>query len=267
VSGHLCPERLLLPEALSGRLEPSEEKRVMAHLQTCASCQDVAADIEISLISLAVLRDEHAVPLRGSEVADDDAGAEPPERLGAPTGLTTAWPPAALAQAPGPAATPAPGPAPAPAPEPVLVPLRRRLPTYVAAAAAAVVIAAGGLFVGHNLLPPRDRPDFGPAVALSPPAGAIDTGARGTVAVASEGNALAVRLDATSLPTTGWYECVWVAGGQSRSAGSFRAANGVVKNVQLRVAQPQDSAGWDLQLVHHQGDTSEVVLEGDVTYH
>jgi len=61
-------------------------------------------------------------------------------------------------------------------------------------------------------------------VALSPPAGALDTGARGTVAVASEGNALAVRLDATSLPTTGWYECVWVAGGQSRS----RAVGGAV---------------------------------------
>lgn len=263
MSGHPCPERLLLPEALSGRLEPSEEKRVMAHLQTCASCQDVAADIEVSLISLAVLRDEHAVPLRASGVADD-GGDELSERLGS-SGLTTAWPPAALAPAPAP--DPAPAPTPGPAPGPAVLPLRRRLPTYVAAAAAAVVIAAGGLFVGHNLLPPRDRPDFGPAVALSPPAGAIDTGARGTVAVASEGNALAVRLDATSLPTTGWYECLWVAGGQSRSAGSFRAANGVVKNVQLRVAQPQDSAGWDLQLVHHQGDTSEVVLEGDVTYH
>jgi len=221
VSGHPCPERLLLPEALSGRLEPSEEKRVMAHLQTCSTCQDVAADIEVALISLAVLRDEQAVPL---------------------------------------------APASAPAPGPVVLTQRRRLPAYAAAAAAAVVFAAGGLFVGHNVLPPRDRPDFGPAVALAPPPGATDTGARGTVAVASEGNALAVRLDATSLPTTGWYECVWVAGGQSRSAGSFRAANGVVKNVQLRVAQPQDSAGWDLQLVHHQGDTSEVVLEGDVTY-
>jgi hypothetical protein len=221
VSGHPCPERLLLPEALTGRLDPAEEKRVMAHLQTCATCQDAAADIEISLISLALLKDEPAVPLGG--------------------------------------------PAPAPARASV-VPLRRRLPSILTAAAAAVVFAAAGLFVGHNLLPPRDRPDFGPAVALSPPPGSVDTGARGTVAVASEGNALAVRLDATSLPSTGWYECVWVAGGQSRSAGSFRATNGVVKNVQLRVAQPQDNTGWDLQLVHHQGDTSEVVLEGDVQY-
>ena len=67
MSAHPCPERLLLPEALSGRLEPAEEKRVMAHVQTCATCQDAAADIEVSLISIAVLRDEAAVPLRGAE--------------------------------------------------------------------------------------------------------------------------------------------------------------------------------------------------------
>ncbi|MFL6100963.1 MAG: zf-HC2 domain-containing protein [Actinomycetales bacterium] len=260
MSGHPCAERLLLPEALSGRLEPSEEKRVMAHLQTCSTCQDVAADIEVSLISLAVLRDEHPVPLRVPGLAADDADEadESGGRAASSAGLTGPWPRAPLA--------PAPAPAPGAAPGPVVLPQRRRLPAYAAAAAAAVVFAAGGLFVGHDLLPPRDRPDFGPAVALSPPPGATDTGARGTVAVASESDALAVRLDVTSLPTTGWYECVWVAGGQSRSAGSFRAVNGVAKDVQLRVAQPQDSTGWDLQVVHHQGDTSDVVLEGDVTY-
>lgn len=268
MSGHPCAERLLLPEALSGRLDPSEEKRVMAHLQTCSTCQDVAADIEVSLISLAVLRDEHPVPLRVPRLAagDPDQPGEPdgPDesrgRAASSAGLTGPWPRAPLA--PASALDPASG----PAPGPVVLPQRRRLPTYAAAAAAAVVFAAGGLFVGHDLLPPRDRPDFGPAVALSPPPGASDTGARGTVAVASESDALAVRLDVTSLPTSGWYECVWVAGGQSRSAGSFRAVNGVAKNVQLRVAQPQDSTGWDLQVVHHQGDTSDVVLEGDVTY-
>ena len=45
MSGHPCLERLLMPEALSGRLEPAEEKRVMAHLETCPACQEVAADI------------------------------------------------------------------------------------------------------------------------------------------------------------------------------------------------------------------------------
>lgn len=230
MTGRPCPERLLLPEALSGRLNPNEEKRVMTHLQTCPTCQDAAADIEVSLISLAVLRDEAA------------------ERLPAPARV------AATDSSPSGAA------------EGTVGPLRGRLPALAMAAAAALAFAAAGLVVGHNLLPPRDRPDFGPAVALSPPAGTVDTGARGTVAVATQQDGLAVRLDATSLPTAGWYECVWVAGGQTRSAGSFRATNGVVKDVELRVAQPQDSLGWDLQLVHHQGDTSEVVLEGDVAY-
>lgn len=243
MSGHPCPERLLLPEALSGRLDPTEEKRVMAHLQTCATCQDVAAELEVSLISLAVLRDEEAVPLR------------------------TAWPPAAVA-----GAAPLDG-SPADSTPTGATPVhaggrarRRRLPAYLSVAAAAALFAAGGVFVGHSFLPPRDQPDFGPAVALSPPDGTADSGARGTVAVATQGDGLAVRLDATSLPKAGWYECVWVAGGQSRSAGSFRATNGVVKDIRLRVAQPQDSSGWDLQLVHHQGSTSEVVLEGDVAY-
>jgi Putative zinc-finger len=234
VSGHPCPERLLLPEALSGRLDPVEEKRVMAHLQTCATCQDAAADIEISLISLAVLRDEQAVSLRASGPSSDGSDGS------------------AVSTGDGGGAA--------------VLPLRRRLPAVLTAAAAAVVFAGAGLFVGHNLLPPRDRPEFGPTVALTPPPGAPDAAARGTVAVATEGNALAVRLNATALPTSGWFECVWVAGGQSRSAGSFRAVGGVAKDVELRVAQPQDATGWDLQLIHHEGVTSEVVLEGDVHY-
>jgi Putative zinc-finger len=247
VSGHPCPERLLLPEALSGRLDPAEEKRVMAHLQTCPTCQDAAADIEISLISLAVLRDEDALLLRPNGAGPESS---PDPELSTPSAvpLTT---PAPSRESGGDGAEP---------------PWRRRLPAIAAAAAAAVVFAAAGLFVGHSLLPPTDRPDFGPAVALAPPPGAADAAARGTVAVASEGNALAVRLNASALPKTGWYECVWVADGQSRSAGSFRAADGVVKNVELRVAQPQDATGWDLQLIHHEGDVSEIVLEGDVHY-
>ena len=71
VSGHPCPERLLLPEALAGRLDPPEEKRVMAHVEGCAACQEVAVDIEVSLISLAVLRDELEHPvLVGAGVAE-----------------------------------------------------------------------------------------------------------------------------------------------------------------------------------------------------
>ena len=79
------------------------------------------------------------------------------------------------------------------------------------------------------------------------------------MAVASEGAALVVRLNATGLQDTGWYECVWVADGQTRSAGSFRAPGGVVKDVELRVAQPQGSSGWDLQVIAHRGTSSQVV--------
>jgi hypothetical protein len=237
VSGHPCAERLLLPEALSGRLQPADEKRVMAHVQTCAACQDAAADIEVSLISLAVLKDEQAVPLHATE------GALEPST---PT-VVGPWPPGVR--------------------HPEVAPAARswgqRLPLTLAAAASAVVLAAGGILVGHNVLPPRHNEHYGPTVALAPPAGARDGAARGSVAVFAEDTALAVRLNAQALPSTGWYECVWVSNGQSRSAGSFRtSADGVVKNVELRVAQPQDATGWDLQVIHHQGDASEVVLEG-----
>jgi hypothetical protein len=238
VSGHPCPERLLLPEALTGRLDPAEEKRVMAHLQTCATCQDAAADIEVSLISLAVLKDETAVPLRG---------ADSPFEPSAPA-MARPWPPDVRQLDSAPTAS---------------RPWHRHLPVALAAAAAAIVFAAGGILVGHNLLPPRNTEHYGPPIALAPPAGASDRAARGTVAVATEGSALAVRLNASALPSSGWYECVWVSEGQSRSAGSFRASDdGAVQNVELRVAQPQDSTGWDLQVVHHQGNASEVVLEG-----
>ena len=233
MSGRPCPERLLLPEALSGRLDPADEKRVMAHLQTCPACQDAAADIEISLISLAVLRDEEAVPLRA---------------------------PGAL-----PAAAPQAGPG-SGSRGVAAVRWRRRLPTVLVAAASALLIAGAGVLVGHGVLPPRDRTHYGAAIALRPPPGATNPAIRGTVAVASEGSALTVRLNATALPTTGWYECVWVAAGQTRSAGSFRAAAGVANNVELRVAQPQNTDGWDLEVVHHVGDVSEVVLEGSATY-
>lgn len=246
MNGHPCHERLLLPEALSGRLDPADEKRVMGHLQTCATCQDAAADIEVSLISLAVLKDEAAVPLRA---------ASPLDSATAPA-LAGPWPPDAHRSEP----TTFPGGLPAPA---VVRPWRHRLPVALAAAAAAIVIAAGGILVGHNLLPARDGEHYGPAVALAPPAGASDVTARGTVAVASDGGTLSVRLNASALPASGWYECVWVSNGQSRSAGSFRASDsGVVKNVELRVAEPQYSTGWDIQLVHHDGTASEVVLEG-----
>jgi hypothetical protein len=238
MNGHPCPERLLLPETLSGRLEPAEEKRVMAHLQACTTCQDAAADIEVALISLAVLKDEASVSLRGAEPAFEPS-------------------------APGPAA---PWPTDVRQREPASVTARswhQRMPMALAAAAVAIVIAGGGILVGHNVLPPRETDHYGAPVALAPPAGSSDRAARGTVAVAAEGTALSVRLNASSLPSSGWYECVWVSDGQTRSAGSFRASdNGAVENVELRVAQPQGSTGWDLQVIHHQGNASEVVLEG-----
>jgi hypothetical protein len=118
---------------------------------------------------------------------------------------------------------------------------------------------------GREVLPPRDTEHYGAPIALTPPAAAPDQVARGSVAVASEGAALVVRLNATGLQDTGWYECVWVADGQTRSAGSFRAPGGVVKDVELRVAQPQGSSGWDLQVIAHRGTSSQVVLEGRKT--
>ena len=51
----------------------------MAHLQTCAACQDAAADIEVSLISLAVLADERdaacAAPAPASRPGRSRAGS------------------------------------------------------------------------------------------------------------------------------------------------------------------------------------------------
>jgi hypothetical protein len=225
--GHPCVERLMLPEALSGRLSPAEEKRVMAHVETCAICQEAAADIEVSLISLAVLRDEQEHPFA--------AGAA----VAAPVGATAPVVPLASA--------------------------RSRWPVRLMAAAAAIVLLAGGAVVGRQLLPPRDGEHYGAPIALTPPATAKDQAARGTVAVASLGSALAVKLNASSLPQAGWYECVWVAEGQTRSAGSFRASGGTAKDVELRVAQPQDSHTWELQVIAHSGAASEVVLEGSVT--
>jgi Putative zinc-finger len=225
--GHPCVERLMLPEALSGRLSPAEEKRVMAHVETCAICQEAAADIEVSLISLAVLRDEQEHPFAAGPAVAAPAGATAP-----------------------------------------VVPLpsaRSRWPVRLMAAAAAIVLLAGGAVVGRQLLPPRDGEHYGAPIALIPPATAKDQAARGTVAVASLGSALAVKLNASSLPQAGWYECVWVAEGQTRSAGSFRASGGTAKDVELRVAQPQDSHTWELQVIAHSGAASEVVLEGSVT--
>jgi anti-sigma factor RsiW len=248
-----------MPEALSGRLEPAEEKRVMAHLETCPACQEVAADIEISLISLALLKDEttETVDLRDTA----------PVHLVPPT-------PAQLAVLAAPTAPDAGAPSQVPALTladdeltPSVRPVRRlRGPVrLLAVAASAAVLLGGGVLIGREVLPPRDALHYGPAVALTPPVGANNQAARGTVAVAEEGTAIAVRLNATSLPSVGWYECVWVAQGQSRSAGSFRVTNGTAKNVDLRVAQPQDSLDWDLQIVQHQGTASQVVLEGSTT--
>jgi hypothetical protein len=235
--GHACVERLLLPEALSGRLEPAEEKRVMAHVEHCATCQDAAADIEVSMIALALLRDEREHPVlagTGSAAAAFGVLDDPGRGTGPVRPITTDrsgshW------------------------------------SLRVLAAAAAVILLAGGAVIGRQLLPPRDTEHYGSPIALTPPAAAPDQAARGSVAVAPDGAALVVRLNATGLKAAGWYECVWVAGGQSRSAGSFRAPGGVVKDVELRVAQPQDSQAWDLQVIAHQGQASEVVLEGQRT--
>jgi hypothetical protein len=228
----------MLPEALSGRLSPAEEKRVMAHAETCPICQEAAVEIEISLISLAVLRDELEHP--SAVAAPDSETREISAQTSAPAGSGSA-------------------------PVAVLASARNRWPVRLMAAAAAVVLLAGGAFIGRQLLPPRDGEHYGAPIALSPPATAKDQAARGTVAIASLGSALAVKLNATSLPKAGWYECVWVAEGQTRSAGSFRVTDGTAKDIELRVAQPQDSHTWDLQVIAHSGEASEVVLEGSVT--
>jgi hypothetical protein len=250
----------LLPEALSGRLDPAEEKRVMAHLETCPACIDAAADIEIALVSLATLR-----------VARDEMVAAPaPMALrtdstsGTATGTIDLRDPSAPAEPAGPPAGVL-RVADAEQPDPSMVialPARRPVRRGLLAVAAAVVLLAAGAVAGHQLLPPRDTAHYGPALALSPPAGATDAAARGSVKVASEGDALAVRLTATALPAAGWYECVWNSDGQTRSAGSFRASSGSV-DVELRVAPPKTPGAWDLQVVAHNGTSSEVVLEGN----
>jgi hypothetical protein len=201
----------------------------MAHLETCAACQDAAADIEVALVSLALLR------------ADRD------EDVAEPAGLRAAT---------------------LPPPSPIAAPRRRvahRLVRPLLVAAAALVLVAGGAVVGHRVLPPRDTVHYGPSLALAPPAGAADTAARGSVAVATERTALAVKLEASALPAAGWYECVWIAGGETRSAGSFHATGGAV-DVDLRVAAPKATGGWDLQVLAHDPSGTHVVLEGSASY-
>jgi hypothetical protein len=252
VSGHPCPERLLLPEALSGQLEPAEEKRVMAHLETCPACQDAAADIEIALVSLALLRVSR----------EEEAGGELPAPVQAATATLTLTPEEPEVPERPEGSTGPTGPVEAADLDQARRARRpHRLRNQLAAVAAGIVLLAGGAVVGRQLLPPRDAVGYGPAIALAPPAGAPDRAARGSVAVALEGAALAVRLNATALPTAPWYECVWISGGQTRSAGSFRATNGKV-HVELRVAPPKGDTKWDLQVIAHQGTTSTVVLEG-----
>jgi Putative zinc-finger len=257
-----------LPEALSGRLEPAEERRVMAHLENCPACQDAAADIEIALVSLATLRvarDEAthgiATPLHvpHSDLTHSDITLADPIRVvdvrdAKPATDLTASAPSQAGRAPV-------------SDVPVLAEHAerrgRRRRTQLLAAAAAVVLLAGGAFIGRQLLPPRDTHSYGPPVALAPPAAATPDAraARGSVAVAKQGDALAVKLKATALPAAGWYECVWISAGQTRSAGSFRATKGAV-DVDLLVASPVGGTEWDLQVIEHQGTTSRVVLEG-----
>jgi hypothetical protein len=249
VSGHICPERLLLPEALTGRLEPAEEKRVMAHLQTCPACQDAAADIEVSLISLATV-----------QAARDEAGgstwdaAEPvlPGLRVVANASDNASAGTALPSAPFEPIKPS---------QPTAIPRRHPMRRTLLVAAAAVVLLVAGAAAGHQLLPPRDANDYGPALALAPPPGVAGDAATGSVAVAQENNALAVRLTADGLPVAGWYECVWNSAGQSRSAGSFRADKGAV-DVELRVAPPKAPGAWTLQVIAHTGASSRVVLQG-----
>jgi hypothetical protein len=229
MSGRPCPERLLLPEALSAQLPPAEEKRVMAHLETCAACQEAAADIEVALVSLALLR------VNRDEDAADPAGPTP-----------------ATLRPSSPVAPPRPR-------------VAHRLVRPLLVAAAALVLVAGGAVVGHQVLPPRDTVHYGPSLALAPPPGAADTAARGSVAVATDRTSLAVKLKASALPAAGWYECVWIAGGQTRSAGSFHATRGAV-DVDLRVAAPKATGGWDLQVLAHDPSGTHVVLEGSASY-
>ncbi len=243
MSGHICPERLLLPEALTGRLEPAEEKRVMAHLQTCPACQDAAADIEVSLISLAT------VQAARDEASGSTWDAAEPVLPGLHVVASASADPTA-----GPALPSAPS-------EPTAIPRRHPMRRTLLVAAAAVVLLVAGAAAGHQLLPPRDANNYGPALALAPPPGVAGDAATGSVAVAQENNALAVRLTADGLPVAGWYECVWNSAGQSRSAGSFRADKGAV-DVELRVAPPKAPGAWTLQVIAHTGASSRVVLQG-----
>jgi hypothetical protein len=251
VSEHPCPERLLLPEALSGRLDPAEETRVIAHLQTCPTCQEAAADIEVALISLATLRVARDETLPGSLAAATAA---------APAATMTPATTPAIATPTTTTTTPATTPAQQVA---EVVELRQRRPVRRAliAVAASIVLLTAGAAAGRELLPPRDTAHYGPPVALAPPPGAGNAAAKGSVKIATEGDALAVRLTASSLPAAGWYECVWSSGGQTRSAGSFRATAGSV-DVELRVAPPKDPGAWELQVLAHNGTSSQVVLEG-----
>lgn len=236
MSEPVCQERMLLPEALSGVLDPDRERQVMDHLSQCPACQSAADDIEVALVSLALLRAEQAEPL----ASPAGVGPATPSRVSA-------------------AATPA-----APAGE-LSVRRHHRAPLlWLAGAAAAILLLVAGIGIGHQLLPPRDTVAYGPALALTPPSGAADAAAAGTVAVARDNGAVDVHLKASGLPGHAWFECLWTAGGQSRSAGSFLAKDGAA-DVDLKVVPPSASRSWTLQVVAHSQSGSQVVLQGTTT--
>jgi hypothetical protein len=245
MSEPVCQERMLLPEALSGVLDPDRERQVMDHLARCPACQTAADDIEVALVSLALLRAEQAEPLSA------------PAAVTTTTSTTTSTYPTASSDWSA-------GPPPAPADE-LAVRRGRRTPlVWLAGAAAAILLLVAGIGVGHQLLPPRDTVAYGPALALRPPSGAADAGATGTVAVANDKGTIDVHLKASGLPSQAWFECLWTVGGQSRSAGSFLAKNGTA-DVDLKVVPPAASHTWDLQVVAHSPSGSQVVLEGATT--
>ena len=215
----VCPERDLLPEYLTERLSPADAARVHAHLAGCPVCRRLAAELEVGLAAMAMARDEAVEQERAAAVA---ASARVPEAR------------SVAARA-------------------------RRRPRWVALVAAA---ACAALIAGTALGVVLERRFSGPDPIAEFPltsASVLDP-ASGTASLALVDSGLLIGLDLAGLPRDAdYFECLWHVDGETRSAGTFTAVDGVA-DVELVVAPFEGVPTWTLDIVAHASDEEPRVV-------
>ena len=215
----VCPERDLLPEYLTERLSPADAARVHAHLAGCAVCRRLADELEVGLAAMAMARDE---ALEQERAAAAVAIARTPEtRSGAARARR-----------------------------------RPRFLALVAAAACAALIAgtALGVVLERRLSGTDPIAEF-PLMSAS----VLDP-ASGTASLAIDDGGLLIGLDLAGLPRDAdFFECLWHIDGETRSAGTFTALDGVA-DVELVVAPFEGVPTWTLDIVAHVPDEEPRVV-------